>query len=523
MPITEASGIVSGSGATLEKPYYFKIDPLDKKMTLRGKVNGIDKMVTKFGSLETDIFKSNVIMGGYRQIKPDGEELFLIRQSTAGDKRAVSVGNMDTNTANSLVSGPAGWRESRMRTDLPITQAITFTGSLNPLGGVRLTAIVTSSVAASWREFELNVTSGAGVVKFNTRIEDPVTNELLSIHQDKAEFEAGFGEDKFKRTLVIGINTLPLPLPHPVPAGNQFRLVFDFEKTVGLTFNATLKGFALVLGRVPTITQLTISERNALPAAEKWESRIFKLTNGSKDLCVFPADNVNPTPIGVPVGTIINGIWGLASMGNLATPEGYWPLDGTVINAPWSVLHGKTTPDTRNRVLANASSTNALGAFAGVDLYSLLRSELPNFTLTGTTGTKNIDHNHSVGTLATGNESAGHTHDKGTLVTSNAGIHTHPNSTPSSVTSFQSGSSTYVYNQGTTSSGSAGDHAHPITGSTGDRSANHTHPITGSTGAMVGTATHDHTYTTPSINGGVSQTQVNMRQATYYVTQLIKL
>jgi hypothetical protein len=34
--------------------------------------------------------------------------------------------------------------------------------------------------------------------------------------------------------------------------------------------------------------------------------------------------------------------------------DGYWALDGSTINAPWSILHNLVTPDTRQRVLVGA-------------------------------------------------------------------------------------------------------------------------------------------------------------------------
>lgn len=167
-------------------------------------------------------------------------------------------------------------------------------------------------------------------------------------------------------------------------------------------------------------------------------------------------------------------------------------------------LNWTTIPATggRTTIATGSGAPYVLGTFGGSIL--IQRENLPNFTLTGKTAGKNIDHTHGV-SLTTGTESAGHTHTSGNLAAGSAGAHTHPNTTPINTTSVQFGGAVSAYTIGVATSSSAGDHTHPITGSTGDRSATHTHSISGNTASMNGNQTHDHDYTTQSINGNVTQ------------------
>jgi len=280
-------GSEGGSGDGLPSPFYFETDDADKRLTIRGEVNNVDSEVFKFGSGEADMYKINRIMGGLRQVELNGEELFLIRQSTAGDLRAVSVGNMDTNTANSLVSGAAGWRESRMLPDVA-TQNIAWTlggaQGINALGGTRMYVDITSNQAASWREFTLQCSAVFTGVKYNLRILALPSLELLSEHQPEAEFMAGGGLDEFKVDFAISANNvIPLLPAFPVPAGQQFRIVLDFDRdiTAELSPGSTLNGFKLELGRIQSVVEMTEAERNALTGSQAlWNGREVYQTDG---------------------------------------------------------------------------------------------------------------------------------------------------------------------------------------------------------------------------------------------------
>ena len=180
----------------------------------------------------------------------------------------------------------------------------------------------------------------------------------------------------------------------------------------------------------------------------------------------------------VPTGTVINGLWGVASFGNLPIPSGYWPLDGTIIDAPLSPLHGLTTPDTRGRVLANAkASGGAAGTAVGSETVTIARANLPNTSITTT----------------------GNFTPTGTVSVSGT-----------AVTDVQPTGTSYKYD------GTAASPNTQYSGQTTSPSPSHSHSatFTGNSGAVS---------TTFNLNGGVSQTAVDNLQPTYYVTQLIKL
>lgn len=260
--------------AILPANFYFKTDATDGKLSIRGMVNSVDQQVFKFGSGEADIFKSNKIMGGFRQIKSDGTEYFLIRQSTAGDMKAVSVGNMDTDTPNSLVCGKAGWRESRLlQGKADLQQNLNFVKSTNSLGGTRLTVDVTSDFNCSWRKAFITLGTAIADVKYNARIYSE-TNELLSDHQMEAEFMAGAGLDKFKKSFEATTEEIPLSQPFPVPKGAKFKIVYDFDKQLDLPVTIfAMFGIPLELSRIQPTTTMTRAEVTALTAEDKWSGR----------------------------------------------------------------------------------------------------------------------------------------------------------------------------------------------------------------------------------------------------------
>lgn len=74
----------------------------------------------------------------------------------------------------------------------------------------------------------------------------------------------------------------------------------------------------------------------------------------------------------------------IESILTLTVNDGYWPLDGTTINASWSALHTVATPDTRQKVLVGAYSGLAANdyksplQYSGSSTYQLSASNLPN-------------------------------------------------------------------------------------------------------------------------------------------------
>lgn len=180
----------------------------------------------------------------------------------------------------------------------------------------------------------------------------------------------------------------------------------------------------------------------------------------------------------VPVGSILNGLWLLASFGNLSIPSGYWPLDGSVVNSPGSVFHGLTTPDTRGRVLVNAkASGDVVGTNAGSELTILSRANLPNVSVT-TSGTFT-----PVGTISIVDATVVDTQPIGT---------------------------TYKYD-GTAFSFNTAYSGQPTNV---NRTHGHTATFTGTNSAVS---------TSFNLNNNVTQTTIDNRQLCFYVTQVIKL
>jgi len=179
---------------------------------------------------------------------------------------------------------------------------------------------------------------------------------------------------------------------------------------------------------------------------------------------------------GIPTGTMID--WAGGRYG-LSTPDGYWPCDGSTVNYPSSVLHGKVTDDWRGYVSAGAQPANADGSTAGVDLYTLARSNLPNINLSGSTSYTPSGSNA---------EKIFGTYHYAAL---SSEVFTNPQP------------------------GSSGGRPVVASYNISSISMNHNHPFTG-TAATI-------SLSNISLNGGVGQTQIDTRQNTRYVTKLIKL
>lgn len=180
-----------------------------------------------------------------------------------------------------------------------------------------------------------------------------------------------------------------------------------------------------------------------------------------------------------PVSTIID--W-YGDVYGLPVPIGYWPCDGTTINSPGSLIDGKVSPDLRQRVVAGASGSAAFkaGVKVGADLFNLSMPNLPNNNISMSTSYT------PAGSLST--------------FTPTSGI---PRSSNNSFSySGFGGSSTLL---APTSGAPWTDASQTLT---------HSHIFTG-TAATISVS--------GSINGGVAQTAVDMRQSTIYVTKLIKL
>jgi microcystin-dependent protein len=220
---------------------------------------------------------------------------------------------------------------------------------------------------------------------------------------------------------------------------------------------------------------------NSLPAGSKSIANIYITldTNYTYRWDTTTSTFIQTSPsTGVPTGTILQGVWGIASIGNLSVPSGYWPLDGTVVNSAGSPLHGITMPDTRGKVLANAKvSGGAAGTSSGSETTTLSQSNLPNVVISPT---------------------ATYTPTGSITINSTNVDDTYPAAAPFNF-------------DGTGSSSNIGR-----TGNQLDKTRSHSH-----TGSFTGTST---TITSSfNLNNNVTQTTIDNRQLTYYITQIIKL
>ncbi len=213
-----------------------------------------------------------------------------------------------------------------------------------------------------------------------------------------------------------------------------------------------------------------------------------KLEQGNiKQLCIELDAKIKDSIQGqsnVPTGTIIDWVGGMYGLG---VPAGYWPCDGTEINAPTSPLHKKKAPDTRNAYKTGGEFTQ-VGTFAGSNTYSLKGSDLPKIQLPSTS--TQYTPSGSVSVSAGGDASTKLIYTTGSKI-----YHTDNNATNGSSYRYPNGSPDSTYGTTTTWHG----HSASFSGYT----ATITLP-----GSQLNTGT---------------QTAIDMRPRSIYVTQLIKL
>lgn len=260
----------------------------------------------------------------------------------------------------------------------------------------------------------------------------------------------------------------------------------DLSKPVSTLQQVAIDTKQPLSARLTNITSLSLVENDLLQYKSgvfvaKTPVQILDDMNLATVAVTGSYNDLNDKPVttsSVPVGTIINGLWGLASFGNLPIPEGYWPLDGTTIVAVGSALNGIVTPDTRGRVLANAKASGGnSGTTAGSEATTIARANLPNVSVT------------SSGTFT----------PTGTVSISSTTLDdTYPAASPFNF-------------EGTGSSPNIGR-----TGNQLDKQRTHSHTATF-------TGTSSAVSTSFNLNNNVTQTTIDNRQLTYYVTQLVKL
>lgn len=212
-----------------------------------------------------------------------------------------------------------------------------------------------------------------------------------------------------------------------------------------------------------------------------------------------------------PLGAIIH--WEGVKYG-LAVPDGYALCDGSTINYPGSLLHGQNAPDHRGRVLAGANGgAHTADTMAGADSAILARSSLPNVTLSGVTGNESNTHTHLTNS---------YTHT-GVANSAYATSSTYPN-----VIAFAA-SKVVVSDNGAALGGTTANSYLALDGADqviADMDTSHSHSVSitlPDKTSNSNTALHTHSFTTNSLNGGVAQSSIDIRQATRYVSTLIKL
>lgn len=247
------------------------------------------------------------------------------------------------------------------------------------------------------------------------------------------------------------------------------------------------------------VDKAVISEATPIPSARSLET-----LTGADRLDVLALKNTEQL---MPVATVIE--WEGAKY-SLPVPAGWWACDGSVINSVGSLLHGQTAPDHRGYVVGGAGGSWAVDTVAGSDSYTVVRSNLPNVTLSGTTGTAGT-HAHTIPPLSYSTNTSGVPATSSTnpfalaaptAWTMDSEVGGDLTGTLRKYPAFASSDATALF--------SDTNHSHSVSGYT-------TQSVTDTVG------THAHTFTTSSLNGGVTQTAMDMRQRTRYVTKLIKL
>lgn len=368
--------------------------------------------------------------------------------------------------------------------DTLLTNYIPITAKGVPLGVATLgpdSKVLPSQIAATVLGDTYVVASEVAQLALSTNKGDIVVRTDLSKSFVKADLSVG---------LLSGYQELLSPLnpsvdKNSVGLGNVDN-TSDLSKPVSTLQQIAIDAKQPLSARLTNITSLSLVENDLL----QYKSGVFVARTPVQILddmnlatvaVTGSYNDLNDKPVttsSVPVGTIINGLWGLTSFGNLPIPEGYWPLDGTTIVSVGSALNGIVTPDTRGRVLANAKASGGnSGTTAGSEATTIARANLPNVSVT------------SSGTFT----------PTGTVSISSTTLDdTYPAASPFNF-------------EGTGSSPNIGR-----TGNQLDKQRTHSHTATF-------TGTSSAVSTSFNLNNNVTQTTIDNRQLTYYVTQLVKL
>lgn len=207
------------------------------------------------------------------------------------------------------------------------------------------------------------------------------------------------------RNLAAG--TTYLDLPSTVTRDARLEVTFQDNKTGNikakqdvnnpsrLLFNSPLPAACTVVIEIeqdesfsPSYTTKVAdydSTRNYVRGALVFnKGRVYRACNDIPVGVVFRTSNVPNATGQVWYNTAGDTGCVIESILTLTVNDGYWPLDGTTINASWSALHTVTTPDARQRVLVGAVAGLAANdyrsnlQYSGSTSYTLSSANLPS-------------------------------------------------------------------------------------------------------------------------------------------------
>lgn len=448
---------------------------------------------------------------------PESPERMLSEQDVEGLRVAASV---FAGSPSSIHSGEYGmgsggdqmvWASSRTRVaQYPSWSSVSLDGLTKSPSKTRVAGATRSNAESA------GTLAGSGSVDYNDSF--TAAADVMFHYLETVPAEAYTGRLRYRADRADGSKTGDFYFDADTSDGVRINIPFDYPLWVkaGEVFVTQLtKADGTFLKVRPSSTQstkpyrksyfstytehLTLHDGNPLPCA-----RAMETLTGADRLDVLALKNTEQL---MPVATVIE--WEGAKY-SLPVPEGWWACDGSTINSPGSLLHGLTAPDHRGYVVGGAGGSWAVDTVAGSDSYTIARSNLPNVTLSGTTGGGG-EHAHTIPQLSfaanTSTVPATSSTNPFALAASTAWTMDHEvggdlTGTIRAYPAFATTSATATFSD-----------------------TNHSHSISGFTsqGITSTISAHTHTLTTSSLNGNVPQTAMDMRQRTRYVTKLIKL
>ncbi len=295
-------------------------------------VGGQWQQMARLGSVETDKFLTNEMMGGLRykhhshkQASGVATEYFMIRMSTGGEGKSVVCGNYDGDM-NYLATGTGGWQiVSKTNEDVDLD-----TG--DKLGGY--VAFTDFIVTATLKEHMIIATMDVDCeevineVGFNVTVLSNDLSTVLSKHQKQQTYDALSDEEqRFKFDFVEGVNVLPLAQDYPLGSDEIITIRYQFKAPVKLLTNSDgsvwchLRGKKITLEKVATQEwiesggnseriEYTYEELGALLHSDLKIGDLATITNKAIN---YPSKNIADLPHVTGLGLRLDG---QVSLGN---------------------------------------------------------------------------------------------------------------------------------------------------------------------------------------------------------------